>query len=34
MWTKLKEKHPIAYECIQWSVTLMALAALIKSFLN
>ena len=31
MWTWLKENHPVIYEVIQWSILVVAIAALIKS---
>jgi hypothetical protein len=31
MWGRLKEKHPVIYEVIQWGILLLALAALVKS---
>lgn len=34
MWKKLKKNHPLLYEVIQWGILLLAIAALIKSFIN
>lgn len=33
MWRKLAKDYPVLNEIIQWSITLLALAALIKSFM-
>ena len=31
MWWRLKEKHPVAYEVIQWAILALAVAALVLS---
>lgn len=32
-WYRLKEKHPIIYEVIQWVILVMAVAAVFKDIL-
>lgn len=33
MWSRLKEKHPVAYEVIQWAILGMAVTALALNIL-
>lgn len=33
MWNKFKERYPKAYEVVQWGILLIAVAALVKTFI-
>lgn len=31
-WKKFEEEHPVAYEVVQWTITAIAAAAMIKAY--